>query len=153
MRKAENDPAHAPSGSGGATTNRHPGEELMRRLMFILLALASGPAWPGWVQMSSEGAGSVMYADPDTLKIDGQIRQIVELHDLKAPDKVRGHRSTRVVTEYDCKEARIRLLQEEYFSGQMGAGERLGGNSEATDWFSLAHGTRGWNLMKFVCSR
>jgi hypothetical protein len=121
--------------------------------MVVVLLLVSGPAWPAWVQMSSEGASSVMYADPDTIKIDGQFRQIVELHDLKAQDRARGNRSTKVLSEYDCKEARIRLLQEEYFSGQMGEGERLGRTAEPTDWFPLAPGTRGWNLMKFVCSR
>ena len=125
----------------------------MRRVVPVLLLLASGPAWPGWVQMSSEGASSVMYADPDTIKVDGQLRRVVEMHDLNAPDKTRGNRSTRVLSEYDCKEARIRLLQEEYFSGQMGSGERMGGTTEPTDWFSLAPGTRGWNLMKFVCAR
>jgi len=125
----------------------------MRPVIFAVLLLSSGPAWSGWVQMSSEAEGSVMYADPDTLKVDGQVRQILELHDLKAPDKVRGHRSARVLTEYDCKEARIRLLREEYFSGQMGGGERLGGTTEPTGWFTLSPGTRGWNLMKFVCSR
>jgi len=125
----------------------------MRRVMLVVLLLASSPAWSGWVQMSSEGAASIMYVDPDTIKIDGQFRQVVELHDLKAPDTARGNRSTKVLSEYDCKEARIRLLREDHFSGQMGAGERQGGTTEPTDWFPLAPGTRGWNLMKFVCSR
>jgi hypothetical protein len=121
--------------------------------MFVALLLASGAAWPAWVQMSSEGAGSVMYADPDSIKIDGQLRKVTELHDLKVPDRTSGNRSTKVVEEYDCKEGRIRVLQEEYFSGQMGAGERLGGNTEPTDWFPIAPGTRGATLLKFVCSR
>jgi hypothetical protein len=125
----------------------------MHRAILVVLLLAAGPAWSAWVQMSSDGASSVMYVDPDSIKIDGQRRQVVELHDLKAPDKVRGNRSTKVLSEYDCKEARIRLVQEEYLSGQMGGGERLGGSSEPTDWFPLAPGTRGWNLLKFVCSR
>ena len=125
----------------------------MRRVMIVVLLLASSLAWAGWVQMSSEGAGSIMYADPDTIKIDGQLRQVTELHDFKAPDKTRGNRSTKVVSQYDCKEGRIRILQEEYFSGQMGAGERLGGNTEPTEWFPLAQGTRGWTLLKFACSR
>jgi len=125
----------------------------MRQLMLVVLLLLSGPAWPAWLQMSSEDANSVMYADPDSVKINGQLRQIVELHDFKSQDKTRGNRSTRVVSEYDCKEARIRVLQEDYFSGQMGAGERLGGYTGPSDWFSVAPGTRGWTLMKFVCSR
>ena len=125
----------------------------MRRVMLVVLLLASSPAWPAWVQMSSEGASSVMYADPDTIKVDGQLRRVVEMHDLTAPDKTRGNRSTKVLSEYDCKENRIRLLEEEYFSGQMGTGEKLGGTTEPTDWFPLAPGTRGWNLLKFVCSR
>jgi hypothetical protein len=70
-----------------------------------------------------------------------------------ATSKVRGNRSTKVIAEYDCKEGRIRVLQEEYFSGQMGAGERLGGNSEPSNWFSAVPGTRGATLLKFVCSR
>jgi len=125
----------------------------MRRVMLVVLLLASGAASAGWVQMSSEGANSVMYVDPDTIKIDGQLRRVVEMHDLKVPDKSRGNRSTAVLSEYDCKEGRIRLLQEEYFSGQMGTGERMGSMTEPTDWFSLAPGTRGWNLLKFICSR
>ena len=125
----------------------------MRRSMLVVLLLMSSPAWSAWMQMSSEGAGSVMYADPDSIRIDGPLRRVTEMHDLKAADKTRGNRSTRVVAEYDCKEERIRVLQEEYFSGQMGAGERLGGNTEPTDWFSIAPGTRGATLLKFVCSR
>jgi hypothetical protein len=125
----------------------------MRRLMLVVLLLVSGPAWPGWLQMSSEDANSVMYADPESLKINGQLRQIVELHDFKTQDKTRGNRSTQVLSEYDCKEGRIRVMQEEYFSGQMGAGERLGGFTGPSDWFSVAPGTRGWTLLKFVCSR
>ena len=125
----------------------------MRKLMLVVLLLASSPVWAGWVQMASESAGSSMYADPDSIKIDGQLRQITELHDFKAPDKARGNRSTKVIAEYDCKEGRIRVLQEEYFSGQMGAGERLGGNSEPSNWFSAVPGTRGATLLKYVCSR
>jgi len=125
----------------------------MRRVMLVVLLTVAGPAWSGWVQMSSEGASSVMYADPESIRIDGPLRRVTEVHDLKAPDKTRGNRSTKVVAEYDCKEGRIRVLQEEYFSGQMGAGERLGGNTEPTDWFSIAPGTRGATLLKFVCSR
>lgn len=125
----------------------------MRRSMLVVLCLAAGPAWSGWVQMSSEDVNSVMYADPDTIKINGQIRQIVELHDFKAQDKSRGNRSTRVLSEYDCKEGRIRILQEEYFSGQMGSGERVGSFSGPSDWFYIAPGTRGGTLLKYVCSR
>ena len=125
----------------------------MRQLMLVVLLLVSGPASSAWLQMSSEDANSVMYADPDSVMINGQLRQIVELHDFKSQDKTRGNRSTRVLSEYDCKEARIRVLQEDYFSGQMGAGERLGGFTGPSDWFSVAPGTRGWTLLKFVCSR
>ena len=121
--------------------------------MVVWLVLASNPAWSAWLQMSSQDANSVTYADPDTIKIDGQLRQVAELHDFKAPDKARGNRSTRVLSEYDCKEGRIRILQEDYFSGQMGEGKRLGGYEGPSAWIRIAPDTRGATLLKFVCSR
>jgi hypothetical protein len=125
----------------------------MRRLLLVAMLLTCSPVSAGWLQMSSQDANSVTYADPDTVKIDGQRRQIMELHDFKAPDKTRGNRSTKVWSEYDCERGRIRILQEEYFSGQMGEGKRLGGYKGPSDWIPIAPNTRGATLLKFVCSR
>lgn len=125
----------------------------MLRMLFVVLLLASGAAQAGWVQMSSEDANSVTYADPESIKINGDLRQVTELHDFKSPDKARGNRSTKVVSEHDCKEGRLRVLQEDYFSGQMGDGERLGGYTGPSAWFAVVPGTRGATLQKFVCSR
>lgn len=125
----------------------------MQRILLVVLLTVSSAAWAGWVQMSSEDASSVTYVDPDTIKINGQLRQVTEVHDFKVPDKPRGNLSTKVVSEHDCKEGRLRVLQEDYFSGQMGSGERLGGYTGPSDWFPVVAGTRGATLHKFVCSR
>lgn len=125
----------------------------MKQLFLALVMVAvSGGAWAQWVKVSETDSGTVIYVDPSTIRKNGNLRRYWGLHDLARADKD-GDLSLRGLVEVDCKEERRRSLQEDWFRGPMGSGERSGGSNRLGEWTYVAPGTSGETVMKFVCSR
>ncbi len=125
-----------------------------KAILMVVLTAVSGGAWAQqWVSVSlGAESGFVHYVDPSTIRKTGHLRRYWTLTDLAQPDKA-GNRSYRGFLEVDCREARHRSLQEDYFRGQMATGERSGGVNSSGEWSYVAPGTAGELEMKFVCSR
>lgn len=126
---------------------------MKKAILMVVLTAVSGGAWAQqWVRVGESNAGNVSYIDPSTIRKDGHLRRYRLHTDLAKPDKD-GDRSFRGFMEVDCKEARDRVLQEDFFRGQMASGGRSGGRNSPTEWSDVAPGTSGETHMKFVCSR
>ncbi len=125
---------------------------MKKAILTLVLAAVSGGAWAQqWVRVSVGESGTVLYVDPSTIRKDGNLRRFWSLYDFLKPDK-HGDLSSRGVEEIDCKEERRRDLQEDWFRGPMGSGERSGGSNRPTEWRYVAPGSTGAAIMKFVCS-
>ena len=123
----------------------------MRVALIALLMLATTPAWAEWVKVD-ETDEVVIYVDPATIRKDGNLRRIWEMQDLKARD-LDGSLSRRALSEYDCKEERLRLLSLSTHSGQMAMGKIIITVSPSGKWDYAAPGTSGQTMLKFVCTR
>lgn len=124
----------------------------MRVLIMGVLLLVASPAWGEWVRVSTNANSVVFYVDPATIKKDGHLRRYWEVHDLSLRDKD-GDLSYRFFVEADCKERRLRPLQQDFFRGPMGKGERTGGVSQPTEGHYVAPGTSDEDVLAFVCDR
>ncbi len=121
------------------------------RILLILLALVAAPAWAEWVAMG-ETADIVAYIDPATIKKDGNLRRIWQLHELKQRDKD-GTMSKRALVEYDCKEERQKVLSLSSHSEPWVGGKVLGSGSITSEWQYIAPNTTAAAILKIVCAK
>ena len=123
----------------------------MRLVLCLLLTLAAAPVWADWVKVS-ETDSHTAYIDPDTIRKDGNLRRVWQVSDLKQRND-RGVMSRRVLMEYDCKEARKRILQFSSHSDPMAGGRVLISDSEPDPWDYIPPETPVQTIMRIVCAK
>lgn len=121
-------------------------------ILALVIFAASGTACAQWVMVTEGESGNKLYVDPNTIKKRGDLRRYWQLYDLAKADK-NGNLSYRSVIETDCKEERMRVLEEDIFRGPMASGEISGSSWSPTEWRYIAPGTTGVVITKFVCSQ
>lgn len=123
----------------------------MRLIVGVLLLAISLPSFAEWVKLA-ENVEMTFRIDLATILIDGNFRQVSELHDLKQRGK-QGEMSRRVLMEYDCKGEQHRLLSLTTHSEPMAEGNVLISVSRASDWHTIVTGTSAAAILKRVCSK
>lgn len=121
----------------------------MRAILFFLLVLLAAPTWAEWVKFDSNVNG-VFYADPTTIRKDGQFRRVWVIRDLNKRDKD-GKMSVRILNEYDCKDERARGVSFSSHSEPMAGGKLLTSFNEPTKWNYISPETVGESMLDFVC--
>jgi len=97
----------------------------MKKLICICFALLASTAWAEWVKVAEHpGLGITYYIDPAKVQKDGNLRQVLQLQDLKQRH-VTGYLSGSTKLEFDCKEKRVKGLFFSVYADQMGMGETL----------------------------
>ena len=120
-------------------------------LLITLLVLSSGPSYAEWVFVSGDDdAGMTVYVDPDTIRRNGDLVKMWYLSDRKT---IEGYGSIKTQREYDCAEARHRLLAASIFSGHMGQGQVLDDNLKEGQWVPVAPESSGHALWKLACGK
>jgi len=129
----------------------------MKRLLLItLLVLSSGPAYAEWVAVGGKvEAGMGAYADPVTMRREGDLVKMEVLFDFKTRQTKAGvsYSSANAQMEYDCAEQRFRGLAVMYFSGNMGSGNLLDRSSGKGKWLPVSPGSLDQTLWKVACSK
>ena len=123
----------------------------MKKLFLVCLLMLAGSAWAEWV-MYSKSEKSTFYYDPATIRKDGNMRRVWELHDLRMR-RNNGVISRRMRQEYDCKEERYRFLFVSGHSEPMAKGEILITEGEDNVWDAIAPGTISDEILKIVCAK
>ena len=123
----------------------------MKKLLLALAIFFSCPIWAEWVRYE-ETVSSTNYFDPATIRKDGNMRKVWELHDLSKRHKD-GEISRRVRKEYDCKQERWRILNFSFHSEPMAGGEVLSMGGEDNNWMAIAPGTSGETIFNIVCAK
>ena len=129
----------------------------MKRLrLIILLFLSSSPAYADWVAVGGKvEAGMSAYADPVTMRREGDLVKMEVLFDFKTRQTKAGvsYSSANAQMEYDCAEQRVRGLAVMYFSGNMGSGNVLDRNSGKGKWLPVSPGSLDQTLWKVACGK
>jgi hypothetical protein len=129
----------------------------MKRLLLItLLVLNSGPVYAEWVLTSgNDDAGLTVYVDPDTIRRNGNLAKMWQLHDYKTVQTVAGDSllSIKRYNEYDCTEERTRLLGYTWFSGNMGSGKVVYSKNDVQQWEPVVARSINRTLWKVACGK
>ena len=122
-------------------------------MLTLVLAVVSSSAMAEWVyigQTEKEEPLLTTYADPDTIRKEGNTIKMWILHDFNTLrlDFI----SARLKEEYDCKEKKQRILFMAFYSGHMGGGETVAIITDPEDHFKpTAPGSLVEAVLKFAC--
>lgn len=129
---------------------------MTRLLLMTLLLLSSGPAYAGWMLATgSDQTGITLYLDPDTLHRKGDLVKVWQLLDYKIIQNVGGdsYLSTKLQRQFDCAEARTRILTFTNFSGNMGRGNVVHTGLDETKWEPIAPDSVNQVLWEVACKK
>ena len=124
--------------------------------LITLLVLNSGPAYAEWVALGTTDDGMTTYADPGTIRRNGDLVKMWALYDFKTRHTVEGksYLSYKVLREYDCAEERIRYLAFTFFSGKMGSGKVVPTTSDEQQKSEpVQPASIGLTLFKAACAK
>ena len=124
----------------------------MRLVLTLLLSLAAAPAWAEWVKVTVSDIGTTYYVDSATLRKEGFFRRAWVIQNLKQRGDG-GQRSQRTLWEFDCKEARDRLLTISAHSEWMAGGNVLLTIDHPGKWNHVPPVTAAEDLLNFVCAK
>jgi surface-adhesin protein E len=128
---------------------------MTRLFLFILLCLSSGPAFADWMSLGESDSGTTVYADPTTMRREGDLVKMLVLFDFKAVRTKEGvsYSSAKAQMDYDCAEQRYEGLAVMYFSGNMGNGQLLDRSSGNGKRLRISPGSLDHDLWKLACGK
>jgi hypothetical protein len=119
-----------------------------------LLAIACSAASAGvWIEMSRNDDYAA-YADPSTIRREGDLVKMWSMFDYKNLQPGPGGKpylSTRRHFEYDCKQRRARALGASVHAVKAGNGEALIATDARLGWSKVAPDSADDFLLKFAC--
>jgi hypothetical protein len=125
-------------------------------LLLMVLILSIQPVYAEWVLVSgNDEVGLKVYVDPATLRRNGSLVKMWQLHDYKTVQTVAGDSllSMKQFNEYDCTEARTRMLGYTWFSGNKGNGNVVYSTMEQLPWEPVVPRTINGTLLKVACEK
>ena len=139
-----------------------------RVILTILLSVLSGSAAAQWEQwflpksnlsewVAANTNGDItIYADVATIRRSADTARMWDLTDMKTGRVIgEGKRtlSFKKEQEDDCGKQQVRTLYISWHAGNMGTGEILGSDANATDWRPALHGTIREKLWQTACGK
>jgi hypothetical protein len=126
--------------------------EAMKRLVIALL-LFSSPAWGAWKNIAETSNGT-SYADPASIIRQAGTATMWLLFDYKDFQRMVevGYFSQKHQAEYDCKQARYRVLTLSLHAEHMGLGKVIYADEAPHDWEDIEAGSLNETLWKLACS-
>ena len=123
----------------------------MKKIAMVLLIFSS-PVWAAWEPIGQDN-GASSYADPATIVRDGataKMWSLLDYQDFQRMVEV-GYFSQKAHAEYDCKEARLRMLTLSLHSAHMGEGKVIYADETAHEWEAIETGTPNEALRRRAC--
>lgn len=128
-------------------------EDRPMRILFPVLFLAvTSLANAGWVRLATHPTAGVSYFDESSIKVVTNNIILKDLFDLNEPDAY-GAKSYTALTEIDCSAGKFRLLEGQFFSGNMATGDRVWGPKPSTEWRVIEKGSLPELKAKKFCKR
>jgi hypothetical protein len=125
-------------------------------LLLTLLLLSSEPVFAEWILTSGDDeAGLKVYIDPDSIRHKGNLVKMWQLYDYKTVQTVAGDSllSIKRYNEFDCTEARTRMLAYTWFSGNMASGKVVYSTPDEQQWEPVVPRTINRTLWKVACGK
>jgi hypothetical protein len=130
-------------------------------VLLIVLAMPAGAQ--NWLRYGDAAdSTATFYYDPSTVRVNGSMRRVWQLQDLKEPGwslqepKSRAVQSRKALSEFDCKGERHRTLAFSEFSGPLGMGSLVASDTfdppPGVGWQFVAPASMGNTLFKLVCA-
>jgi hypothetical protein len=119
--------------------------------LFVLLLSLAVPARAEWTRVG-ETDDAFVYVDMDTVRREGDLGRLWQVHELKKKAED-GASSRRALTQYDCKDERVRVLQSSRHSAPKATGTTVRTFSGPSAWEYIAPNTMAMHLMQLVCKR
>jgi hypothetical protein len=128
---------------------------MKRLLLMTLLLVSSGPAYAEWMSLGASDSGTTVYADPATIRREGDLVKMSVLFDFKSIQTKAdvSYLSAKAQMEYDCAEQRFEGLAVTYFSGNMGNGTLLDRTSGKGKRLRISPGSLDHALWKLACGK
>jgi len=126
---------------------------MAKAVLMMLLAVVSISAAAEWVQIGGNESATA-YADRATIEKASNLVRMWDLLDFKAVQaRPYGtpYLSQKTLQEYDCKEARARILDVLRYAENMGSGEVARVDSDSDEWKSVRAGSTVAVLREFAC--
>lgn len=123
--------------------------------LITLLVLSSGPAYAEWISLGTSDSGTTVYADPVTVRREGELVKMLVLFDFKTRQTKAdvSFLSAKAQMEYDCAEQRFEGLAVTYFSGNMGNGNLLDRSSGKGKRIRVSRDSLDQALWKLACDK
>ena len=128
-------------------------------LLITILVLSSGPVYAEWVAVEKHDllpGPQTVYVDPDSIRREGNLVTLWQLVDFKTMQGGRSptrFSSTKTQKQFDCAEARTRLLRVTDFWGNMGTGESAEAYIEKGSWIRVEPDSVNRALWEVACGK
>jgi hypothetical protein len=125
-------------------------------LLLTFLVLGGGPAYAEWVLTSGDDeVGLKVYVDPESIRRKGNLAKMWQLYDYKTVQTVAGDSllSIKRYNEFDCVDARTRMLAYTWFSGNMATGKVVYSAPDEQQWEPVVPRTINRTLWKVACDK
>jgi len=124
----------------------------MRAAIVFLLAMLSAVAKPAaaeWTLISESTSGAQFFIDLATLK-KGARPRVWFLVNYPARTK-RGHVSGKSLREVDCREEKIRILADRYYTEPMGSGVPTVSSDQPGEWEYVTPDSVETAVVRLLC--
>ena len=124
--------------------------------LIALMLLSGSPAHAEWVTVGgNDQIGMTTYADPGTIRREGNLVKMWILFDFRTTQTTAGHLmlSIKGQEEYDCDGKRRRALTFSDFSGNMGGGKEISSSSGEGTWVPVVSEGFVQTLWEFACAK
>ena len=122
----------------------------MRIFLFALCFFISASAQAEWTRLGDTPEASYSI-DPRDVRIDGDVRSVPVLYDIKAPRA--GAPASRItLNHYDCKRLRFRMLSWSAHSLPTARGKVLDTGNGSPDWKPVEGDAVAATVLKRVCA-
>ena len=125
--------------------------------LITFLLLSSDPAYAEWKKVDSPAAagGYSAYVDLNTIRRKGGMVRVWYLLNYKTQQTVLqgSYLSQKAQAQFDCADARMRVLTFTNFSGHMGSGDIVNNNIDEDTWRPLATRSVGHAIREVACGK
>ena len=126
----------------------------MLKFIMMLLAGVSSNAMAEWMDVGGNDYSTV-FVDPSSIRKVDNYEEMLSLYDTDIAEVIGdiSFMSSKSLDEYDCNRRQSRTLAFYWYSGNMGEGKMLYGNTDAGKWSLDLPKSINETLWKIACGR
>ncbi len=120
------------------------------KVVFLFSSLSALASSESWTEITKNRFGNTVYVRGNDVQMRNGYRRLWIMLDYHS-EPVDGARSSILLTEIDCSEARYRWLSGAAYSGLRGSGDQLRNSKGTSDWTFAAPDTVSETIVDYAC--